>query len=373
MFFTFHFPRIILVVLTLLCIHAISAPGASTITGLTLLVTFPDSPRHEIIPIRDIDALLNAPRYNRFGNSSSLKQYWENASNGSISFNNSIIPYYTALHPKKYYDSGTRGGRSQELIHEVLNFVHTTYGIPLAQFDTNNDSIVDALTVLYTGSTNQQWGNGLWPHFNTLTKPWSNGSHTVTQFIMAPLFTSGYTHPTIGSIVHESAHLLFGWPDLYGASEDLIYSDGLMGLATSATHPPEPSIYFKALEGWLSDDQLDTLPSEIYARVIAPELSIDSIISYHTIPGIESPPPHSMQPPIELSYGQSAIHIVGTQSESMTLFLYSVGGALLNTFFIGNHTSHSTIPIVKSGRFIAKLSYDKTLAHVEATLAFTHY
>lgn len=106
---------------------------------------------------------------------------------------------------------------------------------------------------MYAGATDSAWSQGLWPHMSGLSP----------RFCADGLCTNNYQITNIGdslaigTFVHETGHLLFGWPDLYdydGSSYGSVASYGLMayGAATSTTktNPVPPVAPLRELVGW---------------------------------------------------------------------------------------------------------------------------
>ena len=70
-------------------------------TGLCVLVDFPDD--RVKIPRDDVDDLFSKRGYKGFGNHGSVADYFEAVSNGRLEIRAEVTDYYTAKHPKAYY------------------------------------------------------------------------------------------------------------------------------------------------------------------------------------------------------------------------------------------------------------------------------
>ena len=81
--------------------------------------------------------------------------------------------------------------------------------IDFSLFDNDKDGKTEAISLLYAGDEGT-FGVGLWPH--------ASGSNvkkdgvTLSRYMMTAL----HAKPTNYVFAHESGHMLFGWPDLYG-------------------------------------------------------------------------------------------------------------------------------------------------------------
>ncbi|GGD27000.1 hypothetical protein [Nocardioides daphniae] len=59
------------------------------VRGLTILVTFPDTP--STVTQADVTAMLNGPSYRANGNASSVFEYFQTMSTGRLGFTNDVV------------------------------------------------------------------------------------------------------------------------------------------------------------------------------------------------------------------------------------------------------------------------------------------
>ena len=87
-------------------------------------------------------------------------------------------------------------------------------GLDLAQFDSRDEDIVDALNVLYAGQT--QYRGELWPHNSPSTC--SFGAIRTDLYLLTSLGRTA-ADLSIGTFCHENGHLLCRFPDMYDYGE----------------------------------------------------------------------------------------------------------------------------------------------------------
>ena len=220
------------------------------VLGLTILITFPDTPT--TVAPADVDGLLNGNAFRDHGNASSVFEYFQTMSTGRMSFTNKVVGPYEMSRPKLAY-SNTDG----LLVPEALQLAIDD-GVDFSEFDSLGAGIVDAVCIMYAGQT--EYRGDLWPH-NWVHRKTSHGTRTELYIV-----TSMGRRPqdlSIGTFCHESGHLLFRWPDLYdyGLAEregDDFKSSGIgtycvMGAGNHLDNGKTPapvSAFLRDLVGW---------------------------------------------------------------------------------------------------------------------------
>jgi M6 family metalloprotease-like protein len=225
---------------------AITPPIAKpdTVYGLTILIDFPD--KQSAIPIDSIRNWLNNKGYAGYRNNGSIHDYFFDVSDGNMVYFNECTPFITAANPKSYYDAGTGYGGSTTLISEICSKLKTM------NFNFSRLTVVNgfirATNILYAGTADAGWANGLWPHSGTFRYTFVTG----VQMSAHQLSNIG-TSLSIGTFCHENGHMLCKWPDLYayddhdnGAGRYCIMSSG------GGTNPQQPNPYFRALSKWIT-------------------------------------------------------------------------------------------------------------------------
>jgi len=206
----------------------------------------------------------------------SVKDYYTETSYGTMTLNSTVVAWVTLPQTEAYYANGTSGmGGSyptnpQGMVRDALSLVDPL--VNFADFDTDNDGFVDAITIIhsgYAGETGGGGGNWIWSHRWSLWAlpggKWTSadvngGGANVKVFdyhTEAALWgTSGTGIVRIGVIAHETGHY-FGLPDLYDTdySSHGIGSYCLManswGFDGTQQHPPHFSAWCKAQLGWV--------------------------------------------------------------------------------------------------------------------------
>ncbi len=220
-----------------------------SVRGICVLVDFPDETGS--IPPSEVDKFCNETGYFSFGNSGSVHDYFYDVSDGKLIFTNLVLPaYYTARHAKNYYDDfseacNASSSKVKNLVAEVLEFVESN-GYALSDFDSDNDLHVDALSILYAGTTTAGFNTGLWPHSGQM--PYSANGIRGVRYQICDM----RQELPLGLFCHEIGHTVCRWQDLYDPNFDS-YGVGaycLMGTGYSRYQPPEPCAYLKLQAGW---------------------------------------------------------------------------------------------------------------------------
>lgn len=215
------------------------------VVGLFLLVEFPDA--RATFTRTELEELGNKPGFNRFSNVGSIRDYFLDVSHGKLDYSLLVTEYYLAKNNKSYYDRSGGYAGGQELIKEALA------GLEAKGFDysvlttTGTNKSVVAMNVLYAGANGKTWGQGIWPHRGSVSAVTYDGVR-LSGYEMTSIGTSSLS---IGTIVHENGHLLFGWPDLYDYDSD---SRGVGSFCVmsgqNGKNPQPPNPYFRSTQGW---------------------------------------------------------------------------------------------------------------------------
>lgn len=230
------------------------APPSSTTTGtrvgIILLAQFPDRPQDVTVSRSEVDAYANDPEYTGFGNATSVYGYFNIQSDGKLQYNNIVTAYFTAAQNRAYYTDNaiSFGSRAKELINEGLSILQSQ-GFDFTKADSDNNSVIDGVSLLYAGNRTNSWSEGLWPHKSSSS--WTGlseeGVSTSFQYQIIPIGSS----LTLGTFCHESSHMIANFPDLYSyngnaarlGAYSLMYQSG-------TTHPVHIDAYLKVHAGW---------------------------------------------------------------------------------------------------------------------------
>ena len=221
---------------------------SGVVAGLVILVDFSDTPA--TLSKDEIDAWLNTKGYNKYGLTGSIRDYYLGQSNNIVDYQNEVHGYYRATQPKSYYDGGTSYERADELWSEVIAAMDSE--IDFSLFDHDKDGKTEAISLLYAGDEGT-FGVGLWPHASSSTI--KKDGVVLNRYMMTAL----HTKPTNYVFAHESGHMLFGWPDLYGVGDYCI-----MANRDADTNPVGINDVFRVDQGWLDVVDIDKSTNASY-------------------------------------------------------------------------------------------------------------
>ena len=228
-------------------VHLFPHP-AGVVKGLVILVDFSDATA--TFSKDEVDAWLNTKGYNKNGLTGSIRDYFLGQSNNIIDYQNEVHGYYRAKQPKSYYNGGSDYTRADELWSEVIAGMDSE--IDFSLFDNDKDGKTDAISLLYAGDEGT-FGVGLWPHASSSGV--KKDGVTLNRYMMTAL----HTKPTNYVFAHESGHMLFGWPDLYGVGDYCI-----MGNRDADTNPVGINDVFRTDQGWLDVVDIDKTTNASY-------------------------------------------------------------------------------------------------------------
>jgi M6 family metalloprotease-like protein/MYXO-CTERM domain-containing protein len=221
---------------------------SGVVKGLVILVDFSDTPA--TLPKDEIDAWLNTKGYSKYGLTGSIRDYYLGQSNNLVDYQNEVHGYYRAKQPKSYYDGGSDYSRADELWAEVIAAMDGA--IDFSLFDNDKDGKTEAISLLYAGDEGT-FGVGLWPHASSSNV--KKDGVVLNRYMMTAL----HSKPTNYVFAHESGHMLFGWPDLYGVGDYCI-----MANRDADTNPVGINDVFRVDQGWLDVVDIDKSTNASY-------------------------------------------------------------------------------------------------------------
>ena len=206
------------------------------IYSLTLLVDFSDVPAP--VTVSEVEDWLNKEGFNRDGCNGSVRDYYLDVSNGQLDLTNEVYGWYRAKHPKSWYENLNGYSGSDSLYKEVFDYFDPQ--VDFSRYDNDKNGSTEAINIVYAGA-GQTWGQGLWPHSGWSGNVIKDGVRlTNHQMTDMPGKFSIYV------FVHESGHMIFGWPDLYW------YGDYCtMGNRANDLNPVAINDFYRADQGWI--------------------------------------------------------------------------------------------------------------------------
>ncbi|HHX15396.1 MAG TPA: M6 family metalloprotease domain-containing protein [Fibrobacter sp.] len=222
------------------------------VKGLTLVIDFSDQPAPA--SLQDVDDWLNKPGFNKNGCNGSVRDYYKDASNGKIDYQNTVLGFYRAKKPKSYYDDGEGYERATELLNEVLDYFDPQ--VNFADYDNDGDGNTEAISIVYAGA-GATWGKGIWPHSGWIGK--KRDGVNISRYMMTDL-------PGTFSLyvfAHESGHMVFGWPDLYWFGDYC-----LMANRMNDKNPVVINDFFRADQGWIPFADVDGTSDGVFTSTV---------------------------------------------------------------------------------------------------------
>ena len=268
-------------------------PTTGSVTGLTIVVDFPvTNGQGKIVSTRlkqysptvkkaDIEKMMNADNYTANGNSMSVKGFYRTASNGKFDYNNLVIDVM-ATFPYEYYL------QDENLFFiDILHKLEDPSYLPIFRKLTrirveDNDNDVPsvewnfaALTILMAGEAEGvSYGGNMY----TMSQCFEGFAKTLTEFDLGDgmrcrfnRFCKAYIgdKPRIGHIVHEAAHMLFGFPDLYMGNAGGGVAEFSVMAYDDKFKPSNFDAYLRYKAGWVepieiskTEDMTLTLPAD---------------------------------------------------------------------------------------------------------------
>ena len=281
--------------------------------GLLILVNWADSSFRAENTREDFDSLANAVNYTYNGATGSTRAYFTEQSNGLYQPHFDVVGPYTLPHGYAWYgkDSLSRGDDRYpaDLLMDACAAAYQA-GVDFSPYDSDGDSIVDFVFILYAGVGQSDGGgaNTMWPHewhlIDALALGYTGqkeyyviydfdadsivethlpeyGGYQVNQYACAnELKFNPRQRCGIGTMCHEFSHVL-GLKDYYITGVSHI--DGhrqpdnttpgnwsIMGhgnYLNKGNTPPNYSVYDKFSLGWITPEVLQkagevTLPAD---------------------------------------------------------------------------------------------------------------
>lgn len=211
------------------------------VKGLTILVDFPDVKSD--ISRSEIDRFFNETGYTGFNNNGSIKDYYYDVSGGKVTYTNTLIGFYTAKHPKSYYDDiyeqTSSYAKSDELAEETFQWLKSS-GFNLSSLTTDSRGYLKAVNLLYAGTPDAVWAKGLWPHQSWYPKSDYINGVRIQKYEMSEIGSD----MSLYTICHESGHMIYGYPDLYDYDGDSQGTGAYSLMSTVLNYknpvPPDP-------------------------------------------------------------------------------------------------------------------------------------
>ena len=247
-------------------------PTTGNIRSLVILAGFSDKNFSSSSAQADFDRLLNQEGYSDNGATGSARDYYVQNSGGRF------IPQFDVVGPvilpntvAYYGENGNYGldTRAEDMIIDACRLADDQYGVNFADYDLNNDGLVDNVFVFYAGTNEAEGGgeNTVWPHRSELTDELVLDGKTVSVYACTSEINMARWSPQmagIGTFCHEFGHVL-GWPDFYdtdgseNGDTEGVWDWSLMCTGSynnEGRTPPSLSAVERMLVGWCEPEEL---------------------------------------------------------------------------------------------------------------------
>ena len=253
-------------------------PITGNVVGVTLLVQFPDDPATGAndpvnFPVgqQEIVDYCNQLGYSGPGNNTgSVRDYFRDQSLNALDYTMNVTAIVTMPNPRNYYNfsdyptnntlrssGGGPGGAGFLMMQDAVAALGATNPVFDGVSLESGTNYVLSTNILFAGPTSGVWAQGLWPHRHvaygaTINVDVDGTNRRIYDYQVTNTNTSS---PVVGTFIHESGHLICGFPDLYdtnGGSEGV----GRHCLMGSGNHlnggrtPAPIGIYLKDCVGW---------------------------------------------------------------------------------------------------------------------------
>ncbi|MCP5533082.1 MAG: M6 family metalloprotease domain-containing protein [Akkermansiaceae bacterium] len=280
-----------------------AAPVTGDNVGLTILAEFPDDPNTRSSDAIDFPAsrskmvrYCNEVGYDENGNTGSVRDYYFDQSDGKVTYTQKVTPIVTLPRARNFYnyadyptnavfrDTGEAGNM---LIRDAVAELKAS-GFNFSGLTSDGGGNAIATNLFFAGQDSGVWAAGLWPHMSYLDTPINVGSLNLSGYQVTNIEDGA---PVIGTFIHESGHLLCGFPDLYSYIDN--GSVGYHCLMSAGNYnndgktPAPIDAYLKDTVGWANVVELSAsdyirrkLPStgNVAYRVRNPDLLTESFV-----------------------------------------------------------------------------------------------
>lgn len=188
-----------------------------------LLVQYTDVKFSNTDPKAIFEGHINGDDYKAEGGYGSVKEYFEDQSEGKFVPKFDIIGPVTLSREMAYYGGNDKSGSDKNprgMVSEACELADTKEKINFSNYDNDGDGYVDILYVIYAGygeaSYPDKLADTVWPHQWSLAKPLELDGVNVYKYACNNELDGyrGATIDGIGTFCHEFSHCL-GLPDFY--------------------------------------------------------------------------------------------------------------------------------------------------------------
>lgn len=238
-------------------------PRTGSPKSIVILINFKDVSFITPNPNSAFTNMLNKKDYNDNGSIGSARDYFIAASNGLSSPEFVVVGPYTLPNTRAYYganDPTTDDDmRPQQMVIDACTAAAAN-GVNFAEYDTDNDGVVDNIFVFYAGHNEAEWGpkESIWPHRWELYEDLVFNGKMIKGYACTSELrgSSGANMSGIGTFAHEFGHV-YGLVDYYatnGEDHHTLWDWNIMdngAYLNDGRTPPTYSAYDRFYLGWL--------------------------------------------------------------------------------------------------------------------------
>ena len=229
---------------------------------LVILVNFADKSFNNPSTAKArFSSMLNDNGYSANGATGSVRDYFIASSNGNFQPTFDVFGPYTLSNNMTYYSNDTRA-MIVEAAQKACGDINT------ADYDYNNDGVVDNVFVYYAGYSNAEASghNYIHPHHSYVNSNYECGGKRFSEYACGAELRgySGTNMTGIGTFCHEFGHTL-GLPDLYDVNVGNNYTVGDWDVMCSGCYnnnsntPPTYSAHERFLMGYMTAPDIKVL------------------------------------------------------------------------------------------------------------------
>lgn len=203
-------------------------PATGKVSVPVLLVQFSDVKLSSDDPKAAFEGHINGDDYKAEGGYGSVKEYFEDQSEGLFMPQFDIIGPITLDKNMKYYGENDENGtdkNARQMISDACKKADNQLDVDFAKYDNNGDGYVDIIYVIYAGygeaSNSAKLENTVWPHQWQLEQPMVVDGVQISKYACNNELDGyqGNDIDGIGTFCHEFSHCL-GLPDFYSTGTE---------------------------------------------------------------------------------------------------------------------------------------------------------
>lgn len=241
-------------------------PTTGKVHSLVILVEYADEAFHTESPNEYFTRMLNEEGFSDNGGTGSARDYFLHQSNGQFDVTFDVVGPVKLPNNRSYYGANDAYGNDARAEYMVIHAAEILDpDLNFADYDYNNDGIVDNIFVMYAGLGEADGGapSTVWPHSWELPDPVTHDGKIIKGYACANEWDLDNTPTGIGTVVHEFSHVM-GLPDLYVTSGNGgSFTPGSWSILDMGPYnndgntPPNFSAYERNAMGWIDPIILD--------------------------------------------------------------------------------------------------------------------